>query len=300
MMKFTNAEVEDIRANYPKGTIVKLKNMSGENIPEGSIGTVKSVDDMGHIHVNWENGSSLALIPETDDFVKCISCLKVEPGKIPQKVIVEESLSAWQEGVGGYIECVYPFEDEVVLICNEEGKLDHLPLNRAIFKEPELEELTYQEMKKRFSQCESTRKQGERPMLGYIVFTEDSYDTHYTETSRTYIVSSDNKAFQSNAGGYSIYGTSKDLKDANVRLEAYMRDERGGKDGWKVEKCFIVKDDSHQILDVIAGNFFICSAPSDSDSFHSLNEDQMEKYAALFHTPEKFSVDQNGTIHVIR
>jgi hypothetical protein len=37
-----------------------------------------------------------------------------------------------QQAVGGYIQAVYPYEEAVVLICNEEGKLDGLPLNRAL------------------------------------------------------------------------------------------------------------------------------------------------------------------------
>lgn len=37
--------------------------------------------------------------------------------------------------VGGNIEALYPFDDEVALICNEEGKLHNLPLNRALFDE---------------------------------------------------------------------------------------------------------------------------------------------------------------------
>ena len=35
--------------------------------------------------------------------------------------------------VGGDIQAVYPYEDPVALICNEEGKLMGLPLNRALF-----------------------------------------------------------------------------------------------------------------------------------------------------------------------
>ena len=37
-----------------------------------------------------------------------------------------------QKEVGGFIEAVYPFEDPVAIICNEEGKLEGLPLNRAL------------------------------------------------------------------------------------------------------------------------------------------------------------------------
>ena len=34
--------------------------------------------------------------------------------------------------VGGYLEAVYPFEQPAALVCCEFGKLDGLPLNRAL------------------------------------------------------------------------------------------------------------------------------------------------------------------------
>lgn len=34
--------------------------------------------------------------------------------------------------VGGCIEAVYPFDDPVAIVCNEEAKLEGLPLNRAL------------------------------------------------------------------------------------------------------------------------------------------------------------------------
>lgn len=37
-----------------------------------------------------------------------------------------------QETVGGTIQVLYPFEEPVALICNDEGKLLGLPLNRAL------------------------------------------------------------------------------------------------------------------------------------------------------------------------
>lgn len=37
-----------------------------------------------------------------------------------------------EDEVGGYIEAIYPYEDPVALVCNEEGKLEGLPLNRAL------------------------------------------------------------------------------------------------------------------------------------------------------------------------
>ena len=106
--------------------------------------------------------------------------LVIEPEKRPVEREINGSLEEMQAIVGGYIQAIYPFEDEVALVCNDEGKLQGLPLNRA------------------------------------------------------------------------------------------LRDTEG------------------KIYDVISGTFFLCAAPSDSDSFQSLTDEQLAKYKALFHTPEIF------------
>lgn len=59
--------------------------------------------------------------------------LMVEPGKSPYETNLKGDLKSMQEAVGGYIEGCYPFEDPVALICNENGKVEGLPLNRAIY-----------------------------------------------------------------------------------------------------------------------------------------------------------------------
>ena len=56
----------------------------------------------------------------------------VEPQKTPVVREIDPGLEAMQKIVGGSIEAVYPFEDPVALICNEEGKLLGLPMNRAL------------------------------------------------------------------------------------------------------------------------------------------------------------------------
>lgn len=58
--------------------------------------------------------------------------LVVEPEKEPYVKEISSGLSSLQKEVGGFIEAVYPFEDPVAIICNEEGKLEGLPLNRAL------------------------------------------------------------------------------------------------------------------------------------------------------------------------
>ena len=61
-----------------------------------------------------------------------MTVLCVKPGKKPACIEIEAGLDALQRAVGGYIEAVYPYEDPVALIVNEEGKLNGLPLNRAL------------------------------------------------------------------------------------------------------------------------------------------------------------------------
>lgn len=61
-----------------------------------------------------------------------IKVLLVEPEERPKVVEIGTGLENLQHAVGGDIEVVYPFEDRVGLIVNEEGKLIGLPLNRAL------------------------------------------------------------------------------------------------------------------------------------------------------------------------
>ena len=107
-----------------------------------------------------------------------ITVLIVEPFKPPRVAEISETLSGMQEVVGGYIEEIMPFDDEVALVCNEEGKLHGLQANRALY------------------------------------------------------------------------------------------------------------NDNGKIADVIAGTFFICSAPFESENFESLTPEQQEKYTERFRDPE--------------
>ena len=134
-----NLNINELRNEFPEGTAVKLTKMENEpQMYEGLKGVVTSVDDIGQIHVKWENGSTLALNTKTDIFEKDtlnqkLTVLFVEPKKFPKEIQIDDTLEAMQELVDGYIEEYMPFEDEVALICNEEGKSRKMPLNRAIY-----------------------------------------------------------------------------------------------------------------------------------------------------------------------
>ena len=121
-----------------------------------------------------------------------MTVLLISPGQSPRKTIIDNTLAAMQHAVSGPIQAVYPFKEPVALICHEEGKLLHLPLNRAL-RSP----------------------------------------------------------------------------------------------------------DTGEIYDIIAGAFFLCAAPPDSEHFESLTDDQLERYAQVFRTPELFLSGPGGSIIVL-
>ena len=114
----------------------------------------------------------------------------VEPEKEPVVQKIDSGLASMRQIVGGSIQAVYPFEEPVALICNDEGKLLNLPPNRA------------------------------------------------------------------------------------------LRDSNGA------------------IYDIVAGTFFLCAAPADSDCFESLTDEQAQTYLERFAMPERF-IKANGDIFVL-
>ena len=62
-------ELEALREKYPQGCRVELVKMDDpyREMPSGMRGVVTGVDDSGSIHVNWENGSSLAVVYKEDE-----------------------------------------------------------------------------------------------------------------------------------------------------------------------------------------------------------------------------------------
>lgn len=49
--------------------------------------------------------------------------LIVEPRKHPREAEIDGNLESMQKTVGGYLQAIYPFEDEIALVCDDESKL---------------------------------------------------------------------------------------------------------------------------------------------------------------------------------
>ena len=102
--------------------------------------------------------------------------------------------------------------------------------------------LTYPELRDLF--VEHNKEHLSDPLNAYIVFSESNWpNRHYTERSRTYGISSDNKAFRPSCCSTSLFGSCMDGTDQMVRLDWYMADF-GNKNGWKVDYCYLL-DNGH-------------------------------------------------------
>ena len=124
-------------------TLEGVYQMFNCDCPEDFQGHSLSVSDVVEI-VNGENAGfyfcdSIGFQPvkfepeQTQKLdTRTMRVVLVEPGKAARVAEIDGSLEGMQKTVSGYIQAVYPFEETVCLVCNEEGKLQGLPLNRAL------------------------------------------------------------------------------------------------------------------------------------------------------------------------
>ena len=65
--RISKEELEYIRETYPAGTRVELVKMDDLQAPPvGTKGTVKAVDDLGDLIMEWHNGSHLKVLRDED------------------------------------------------------------------------------------------------------------------------------------------------------------------------------------------------------------------------------------------
>lgn len=63
--------IQFLKDLYPTGTRVKLVEMNDIQAPPiGTLGTVMCVDDIGTIHIKWDNGSTLGAAYPEDRVIK--------------------------------------------------------------------------------------------------------------------------------------------------------------------------------------------------------------------------------------
>ncbi len=226
---------------------------------------------------------------------KQVYVLLVEPKSKPRIIQIEDDEQAIKSVVGGEIDRIKIPSDNVTILFQKDAVKNGKMLNRVaeMYEEKETE-MSYSDLTSMFYKAE---KEG-KSIVGYITFTEDSFDKKYPLDARTYGVSSHNKAFISGMGGYSIYGTSLDKTVMNVRLERYMWNEHGGADGWRIERCYI-KENVPVVNQVLADNFIVAYTPKDENTLADITQELVDKYFKQFEKPDKFHRNKNGEIVVI-
>lgn len=90
------------------------------------------VDSIGFKSISFDKSPCKEPVKASDGK---ISVLLVEPNKYPKMIEIDDILEVMQTVVGGDIEEYMPFEDEVAIICNEEGKITGMAPNRAVYEE---------------------------------------------------------------------------------------------------------------------------------------------------------------------
>ena len=90
------------------------------------------VDSIGFKSISFDQSPCKEPVKASDGK---ISVLLVEPNKYPKMIEIDDTLEVMQTVVGGDIEEYMPFEDEVAIICNEEGKITGMAPNRAVYEE---------------------------------------------------------------------------------------------------------------------------------------------------------------------
>ncbi len=79
-MAMSKGRIEFYKEHYPRGTRVQLDSMGDDPnpVPKGSKGVVSFVDDCGTVFVNFDNGRSLGVCPEADNFHKITEQTEVQ------------------------------------------------------------------------------------------------------------------------------------------------------------------------------------------------------------------------------
>jgi hypothetical protein len=111
-------KVDVIKARFLKGTRIELIEMNDPYAPvlEGTKGTVELVDDMGTIHMKWDNGRTLGLIPDVDKF-KVIKRVKINAKTLlykARKLMKPEEISCGCESTSDLYLKVTPISTELI------------------------------------------------------------------------------------------------------------------------------------------------------------------------------------------
>ena len=129
-------EAKDLEAVYAKFNLDHPAGYTGRSMSVSDVVEVVEsttckegyyfCDSIGFKEIPFQPELTKNALPRTIDVVL------VEPGKLAHPAKITATLEGMQAVVGGDIEPFYPFEEQVCIVCNEEGKLIGLEGNRRV------------------------------------------------------------------------------------------------------------------------------------------------------------------------
>ena len=190
-----------------------------------------------------------------------MTVLYLAPGEKARVLEISPSLRSMQRLVRGQIEPVSsPFAEKVCIVCNEEGKINGMERNRAIYVDT----------------LGSDRPQDDPLNIVWrfknmgITLEQVSEELNYR----------DRNGIESGREGW-----DDDLID-------YSTGELERVEGlWEV-----LREDQREMVEVIFGPCFICATKQ--EDFTSLSESQVKRYMKMFELPEQFNI-VNGKLIAI-
>ena len=107
-----------------------------------------------------------------------------------------------------------------------------------------MEKITFQELAKTFREHNDAIADGKMVLptmlAGVIVYKASNWpDADYSEKSRSYVVTSNDKKFQKGMISSSYYGCCLDGTDFGVRLDAY---------NWEVDYCYLLSRSEYETI----------------------------------------------------
>ena len=124
--------------NFARDIIQIKENKFIESFAEGKDGGIdgRFIDQEGNITIlqvkRYKNMNVTILNTMKEEKIQVLALLPME---LPEEIELDNTLEAMQKFVGGLIECITLSDtgSEVTLVCNDEGKLLGLPLNRPLW-----------------------------------------------------------------------------------------------------------------------------------------------------------------------
>ena len=117
--------------NHPEGYRGRSMSMSdileivdSESIDKGFY----YCDTVGFTKKDFEPEKTQPLKPKNT-----ITVILCEPGKLARKAEIGTELADFQKTVGGNIQAIYPYDEKVAIVCDDESKITGKDLNRAVY-----------------------------------------------------------------------------------------------------------------------------------------------------------------------